>query len=436
VAAAPFTSWGNVIRKMYEIAPLPSRHAGFPQVPSQASVLPYGNGRSYGDSCLNVGAALIPTRSLDRFIAMDVERGIVTCEAGVLFDEIFRIIMPAGWFVPVTPGTRFVTLGGAIANDVHGKNHHRAGTIGRHIVRFELLRSDGQRLICSPTENAEWFRATIGGLGLTGVITWAQLQLRPVAGPRMSVETIRFANLDEFLQLQSESDRDFEYTVAWVDCLGTGSQLGRGWLERANHSAAPTSVQHAQSRGFNVPFAPPFSLVNAASLRVFNTLYYHRPRARHSDQWFESFFYPLDSIGNWNRLYGPRGLYQYQCVIPDGTARDGTAALLDAIARSGQGSFLAVLKAFGDLESPGMLSFPRKGMTLALDFPNRGQKLERLFTELDAIVGTAGGRLYPAKDGRMPGKLFREGFLNWQEFERFIDPRCSSSFWRRVVDGT
>jgi FAD/FMN-containing dehydrogenase len=367
---------------------------------------------------------------------MDAERGILTCEAGILFDEIFRIVMPAGWFVPVTPGTRFVTLGGAIANDVHGKNHHRAGTIGRHIVRFELLRSDGQRLTCSPTENAEWFRATIGGLGLTGIITWAQLQLRRVPGPCMSVEAIRFANLDEFLHLQSESDRDFEYTVAWVDCLGTGRQLGRGWLERANHSATPTPAQHARSRGLNVPFAPPFSLVNAASLRIFNTLYYQCPRPRHSEQWFETFFYPLDSIGNWNRLYGPRGLYQYQCVIPGDTPRDGTAALLNAIARSGQGSFLAVLKTFGALESPGMLSFPRKGITLALDFPNRGQRLERLFTTLDAIVGEAGGRLYPAKDGRMPGKLFREGFLNWQEFERFIDPRCSSSFWRRVVDGT
>jgi hypothetical protein len=206
-------------------------------------------------------------------------------------------------------------------------------------------------------------------------------------------------------------------------------------LERANHSAAPTALQRAQSRGLNVPFVPPFSLVNAASLRIFNTLYYHRPRPRHSEQRFESFFYPLDSIGNWNRLYGPRGLYQYQCVIPGDTARDRTAALLDAIARSGQGSFLAVLKAFGDLESPGMLSFPRKGITLALDFPNRGQPLERLFSTLDAIVGEAGGRLYPAKDGRMPGKLFREGFLHWREFERFIDPRCSSSFWRRVVDG-
>src|ERR1700761_4514614 len=179
---------------------------------------------------------------------------------------MFRVILPAGWFVPVTPGTRFVTWGGAIANDVHGKNHHTVGTIGRHIIRFELLRSDGQRLICSRTENPEWFSATIGGLGLTGVITWAQLQLRPIANPLMSVETIRFANLDEFLRLQSESDQDFEYTVAWVDCLGTGSQLGRGWMERANHAPARPAVKQAPTRGLNVPFAPPFSLVNAASL--------------------------------------------------------------------------------------------------------------------------------------------------------------------------
>ncbi len=398
-------------------------------------MLPYGNGRSYGDSCLNVGAALLPTRSLDRFIALDLEKGIVTCEAGVLFDEIFTITVPSGWFVPVTPGTRFITLGGAIANDVHGKNHHRAGTIGRHLVRFELLRSDGQRLICSAEQNPDWFNATIGGLGLTGVITWAQLRLRRIPSPLMRVETIRFANLTEYLQLQAESDRDFEYTVAWVDCLGKGSQLGRGWLERANHAPAKPGTRHAQSRGLNVPFAPPFSLVNAASLRLFNTLYYHRPRARHSDKWFESFFYPLDGIGNWNRLYGPRGLYQYQCVIPEAAGPDGTVALLDAIARSRQGSFLAVLKVFGDPESPGMLSFPRKGITLALDFPNRGASLERLFGELDAIVAAAGGRLYPAKDGRMPGKLFREGFPRWREFTRFMDPRCSSSFWRRVVDG-
>jgi FAD/FMN-containing dehydrogenase len=435
VTVQTFTSWGNVIRKPHESAPLLSRHAGFPVAPEQSSLLPYGNGRSYGDSCLNVGAALIPTRGLDRFISLDTTSGVVTCEAGILFDEMFRVIMPAGWFVPVTPGTRFVTLGGAIANDVHGKNHHAVGTIGRHILRFELLRSDGQRLICSPTENPQLFRATIGGLGLTGIITWAQLQLRPIAGPMMSVETVRFANLDEFLRLQSESDDGFEYTVAWVDCLGTGNQLGRGWFERANHSPTPAALPREPQRGLNIPFAPPFSLVNAASLRLFNTLYYHRPRVRRGERWFESYFYPLDSIGNWNRLYGPRGLYQYQCVIPDAAGSEGTASLLKAISRSGQGSFLAVLKGFGPLESPGMLSFPRTGLTLALDFPNRGQSLERLFGELDAIVRDAGGRLYPAKDGRMPPELFRSGYPRWREFSQYIDPRCSSSFWRRVMDG-
>jgi FAD/FMN-containing dehydrogenase len=433
--SGPFSSWGNVIRGQYEIAPLPSRHSDFPSGPPDSTVLPYGNGRSYGDSCLNAGAALIPTRSLDHFIEMDAERGIVTCEAGTLLDDILQLVMPLNWFVPVTPGTRFITLGGAIANDVHGKNHHGAGTIARHILRFELLRSDGQRLLCSPTENPEWFNATLGGLGLTGIITWATLQLRRISGPGMAVETIRFSNLDEFLQLQSESDRDFEYTVAWVDCLGTGKQLGRGLLQRANHAAADAALPEAKSGGLGVPIAPPFSLINAASLRIFNTLYYHRPQARHSVQRFDKFFYPLDGISNWNRLYGPRGLYQYQCVIPGAQGRDGTAELLNAIARSGQGSFLAVLKVFGALESPGLLSFPREGITLALDFPNRGAPLERLFVELDAIVRNAGGRLYPAKDGRMPGDLFRTGYPAWKEFTRFIDPRFSSSFWRRVMEG-
>jgi len=435
VTVQTFTSWGNVIRKPHESAPLLNRHADFPVAPQQSSLLPYGNGRSYGDSCLNVGAALIPTRSLDRFISLDTTSGMVTCEAGILFDEMFRVIIPAGWFVPVTPGTRFVTLGGAIANDVHGKNHHAVGTIGRHVLRFELLRSDGQRLICSRTENPQLFCATIGGLGLTGIITWAQLQLRPVAGPMMSVETIRFANLDEFMRLQSESDEKFEYTVAWVDCLGTGNQLGRGWFERANHSPTSAALPQQPQRGLNIRFTPPFSLVNAASLRLFNNFYYHWPRVRRGERWFESYFYPLDSIGHWNRLYGPRGLYQYQCVIPDAAGSEGTAALLNAISRSGQGSFLAVLKGFGALESPGMLSFPRTGLTLALDFPNRGQSLERLFGELDAIVRNAGGRIYPAKDGRMPPELFRSGYPRWREFAQYIDPRCSSSFWRRVMDG-
>lgn len=436
MAAQRVASWGNTLRALHSITRLANRHAGFPDIAAPTTILPYGNGRSYGDSCLNAGGALLQTRSLDRFIEFDTDRGILTCEAGVLLDEILRLALPGNWFVPVTPGTRFVTVGGAIANDVHGKNHHGAGTFSRHVIRFELLRSDGERLICSAGENPDWFAATCGGLGLTGVITWAQIQLRRVAGPFMDVETIRFANLDGFLALTAESDRDFEYTVAWVDCLARGKSLGRGLLQRANHSSMQTGTAAMRSRRLSIPLTPPFSLVNNASLRAFNSLYYHRQRgeSRHSVDYFESFFYPLDGIGHWNRLYGPAGFYQYQCVIPTACGRDATAALLETIARSGLGSFLAVLKSFGSLPSAGLLSFPREGITLALDFPNRGERLERLFRQLDTIVASAGGRLYPAKDGRMPGELFRSGYPEWRSFARFIDPRCSSSFWRRVME--
>ncbi len=430
------SSWGNVFRTEHTVFRLDSRHAQFPDIGPISSILPYGNGRSYGDSCLNTGAALLQTRNLDRFIAFDPLAGTITCEAGVLLQELLQLALPKGWFVPVTPGTQFVTVGGAIANDVHGKNHHGCGTFGRHVRRFELLRSDGTRRICSPTENPDWFGATVGGLGLTGLITWAELQLRPVAGPYVELETIRFANLDEFLSLSRESDRDFEYTVAWVDCLGRGSSVGRGLLQRANHSGVAPGTHKAPGAPFNVPFAPPVSLINSASLRLFNTAYYRRQWGdrKHTLEHYEPFFYPLDRIRNWNCLYGPRGLFQYQCVIPGESGRDSAAALLETIAGSGFGSFLAVLKLFGPLPSPGMLSFPREGITLALDFPNRGEPLERLFQRLDAIVGAAGGRLYPAKDGRMPGKLFRAGYPRWRELQQFLDPRCSSSFWRRVTE--
>jgi len=431
------SSWGNVISAEHAIVQLASRHQPFPDISPGTSVLPYGNGRSYGDSCLNVGGALLQTRSLDRFIAFDTESGSLVCESGVLLADILRVAVPRGWFVPVTPGTQFVTVGGAIANDVHGKNHHHTGTFARHVRRLELLRSDGQRIECSASENSEWFAATVGGLGLTGAITQAEIQLRRIAGPLMDVETIRFQNLDEFLALCAESDQDFEYTVAWIDCLEQGRQLGRGLLQRANHIESPSTDLRPRPRQRSVPFTPPFSLVNAASLRVFNAAYYHRQRGARNRRIsrFEPFFYPLDNVLHWNRLYGPRGFYQYQCVIPSAGGRDAAEALLKTIARSGLGSMLAVLKLFGALSSPGMLSFPRQGITLALDFPNRGERLERLFKELDHIVQSAGGRLYPAKDGRMPGSLFRSGYPRWTEFTRFIDPRCSSSFWRRVTEG-
>lgn len=430
------SSWGNVIRAEHTVFRPTSRHAPFPEIAPLPSILPYGNGRSYGDSCLNTGAALLQTRALDRFIAFDTEAGTLTCEAGVLLEEVLRVAVPRGWFVPVTPGTEFVTIGGAIANDVHGKNHHGAGTFGHHLLRFELLRSDGQRRVCSPTENSEWFAATLGGLGLTGVVTWAEIQLRRISSPYMDVETIRFGNLDEFLALSRESDRDYEYIVAWVDCLSRGSSLGRGLLQRANHSTVRAEAPPPQGPRIGIPFTPPISLINAASLRLFNTAYYHRQfgTRKRSVEHYKKFFYPLDGILNWNRLYGPRGLYQYQCVLP-GDGRDATAALLDTIARSGFGSFLAVLKLFGTPQSVGMLSFPQEGITLALDFPNRGEPLEHLFRQLDSIVSEAGGRLYPAKDGRMPGALFRSGYPRWQALAPFLEPRCSSNFWRRVTEG-
>lgn len=429
-------SWGNVVCAPHVVYGLHSRYDRFPEPPVGRTVLPFGNGRSYGDSCLNLGGGLIETRALDRFIHFDRDTGVLACEAGVLLADILHLVVPAGWFLPVVPGTCYVTVGGAIANDVHGKNHHQAGSFGRHVRQFELLRSDGTRLACSPTTNADWFAATVGGLGLTGVVTWAELQLRPIQGPHMDVESVRFANLEEFFALSAQFEPSYEYTVAWVDCLARGKRLGRGILQCANHAPGQAAAGLGPEKTLAVPFAPPVSLVNAVSLRIFNTVYYHRQHGRvvRARDYFQTFFFPLDRILRWNRLYGPSGFYQYQCVVPPEVAPRATAELLETISHSGLGSFLAVLKRFGSPASPGMLSFPREGVTLALDFPNRGARLERLFAALDRIVSSAGGTLYPAKDGRMPGTLFRSGYPRWREFSQYIDPACSSSFWRRVTE--
>jgi FAD/FMN-containing dehydrogenase len=426
-------SWGNVARGVHDIQRLRSRYDPFPPVTSSA--LPFGNGRSYGDSCLNDGGTLLLTRALDRFIHFDRDNGVLACESGVLLAEILKIALPAGWCLPVVPGTSHITVGGAIANDVHGKNHHRAGTFGCWVRQLELLRSSGERFVCSPGSNESWFAPTVSGLGLTGVITWAELQLRRVPGPWLAVETVRFGNLDEFFDLSSSSDQQYEYTVAWIDCLARGKHLGRGLLQRANHFEAATTT-HPAAFEASIPLMPPFSLVNAASIRLFNTVHYHRQRSkiRHSQEHLRKFFFPLDRIRHWNRLYGPRGFYQYQCVLPEVAARAATGQLLEAITHSGLGSFLAVAKCFGAVDSPGMLSFPQPGVTLAFDFPNRGPQVQTLFAALDDIISACGGRLYPAKDARMPGALFRSGYPRWREFAQYMDPLCSSSFWRRVTE--
>lgn len=428
-------SWGRYPKALQHLVPVNDRDSALPVI--SETKLPYGNGRSYGDSCLNPGGALLMTRALDRFIEFDPATGIVRCEAGVTLAEIIDIALPQGWFLPVTPGTRYATVGGAIANDVHGKNHHRAGSFGHHLRRLELLRSDGVRSELDPQDNTGMFAATVGGLGLTGLITWAELKLRRVPGPWIETESIRFDCLDDFFALSRDSAGDFEYTVAWIDCLASGKQLGRGHFLRGDHArgnshaATPSGMPNR-----SIPFVPPLSIVNSLTLRPFNNLYYWRQpgrRKRHVSH-YQSYFYPLDGINHWNRMYGPDGFLQHQCVLPPTTARDATAALLSEISRSGRGSFLAVLKEFGDAPARGMLSFPRPGTTLALDFPNTGPDLFSMLGRLDRIVAEAGGAVYPAKDARMSGTFFRQAFPAWEAFSHYIDPQFSSGFWRRVTE--
>jgi len=406
------------------------RMAALPQL--AGSLLAYGNGRSYGDVCLNSGATLLHTRGMDRFIAFDEASGVLSCEAGVLLSDILDVFVPRGWFLPVTPGTRFVTVGGAIANDVHGKNHHGAGTFGCHVRRFELLRSDGSRCLCSPGENADWFAATIGGLGLTGLITWVEMDLKRIAGVGVAVENFRFNGLDEFFSHNATAEASHDYTVAWIDCLAA---TPRGIFVAGDHVAASDLALPPRKPGnlpLTLPADWPFSLVNGVSLRAFNQAYYHRPLPAKAVVHYEPFFYPLDAVAHWNRLYGRKGFYQYQFVLPM-AARELLGDILRCIATSGQGSFLAVLKTFGHLPSPGLLSFPMPGVTLALDFPNRGAPTLALFERLDAMVGAAGGRLYAAKDARMSGEFFQRSTPRLSEFMPYIDPKFSSGFARRVL---
>ncbi len=402
----------------------------------EQSLLPYAYGRSYGDSCLNEGGVSLDVSHLRRFISFDEDEGLLCCEAGVSLAEILELVVPRGWFIPVSPGTKFVSVGGAIANDVHGKNHHKAGTFGCHVTRFELLRSSGERLICSPQENTNLFQATIGGLGLTGVILWAEFRLKPVVNAFIDMERIQFSSLDEFMQISAETDEKYEYTMSWVDILIGGRDLCRGIFMCGNNdqSRSRLSKNIGKRLPLVVPFDFPSFILNTFTVKSFNKLYYHSQFSKRVQRVvpYEPFFYPLDSIHEWNRMYGKRGFLQHQFVVP---FEDGFGAMREIIGRirqSGEGSFLTVLKTFGTIPSPGMLSFPRPGLTLALDFAYGGQKTLQLLDELDRIVGQSGGAVYPAKDARMSAENFQAFFPRWQEFAQYIDPHFSSSFWRRV----
>jgi FAD/FMN-containing dehydrogenase len=407
-------------------------------------LLGYGLGRSYGDSCLNQDGVLIQMSNLNRILTFDNQTGDLTCEAGVTLAEILRgFALPnsdgSAWFPPVSPGTRFVTIGGAIANDVHGKNHHFFGTMGRHVRSLELLRSDGSVHTCSPELDTALFRSTIGGLGLTGLILTATVRLRRVPSLALDVERIRFDGIKEFHALAYESQASWEYTVAWLDCVPRRGHRPNGIFMRANHAPAhtmsPPPVPSTRPR-FTVPVTPPFSLFNRVTGRAMNFVYARELRGRQAIRRiapYEKVFYPLDAVGDWNRLFGRRGFFQYQCVIPESAAEDATMELFECIAAAGEYPVLAVLKTFGDVPSPGMLSFPCEGTTIGLDFPNRGAQTLSLLDRLDSVTAAAGGRVYPAKDGRMSAERFRRYYPQWTEFASSIDPGFGSSFQRRVL---
>ena len=372
-----------------------------------------GLGRSYGDSSLS--DHVLETAFLNRFLSFDAQTGLLWCDAGMSLAEILDTFVPQGWFLPVTPGTRFVTVGGAIASDVHGKNHHLDGTFGAHVASINIILGDGSLVHTSPTEHADLFHATCGGMGLTGIIVAAAIRLKPISSSNIVETTIKARDLDAVLQ-SFEDNRSATYSVAWIDCLAKGKDLGRSILMLGEH-ASTGGLEVAPNNAVPIPIDMPSCLLNSASIGLFNTLYYQRVRQSSVTRSisFEPFFYPLDKLAHWNRLYGRAGFVQYQFVLPKQTGAVGMRTILERIAASGRGSFLAVLKAFG-AQNQNLLSFPMEGYTLALDF-KAGPAVFNLLDELDRLVLDFGGRLYLTKDARMSETTFKASYRAWEIFE-------------------
>ena len=431
----PYECWGRSIESHpARVVPLRWRDELPPLDGIDAPMLAYGVGRSYGASCLNNGGTLLDAAPLSRFIRFDRARGLLECEAGVTLAAILELVVPHGWFLPVTPGTKFVTVGGAIANDVHGKNHHRAGTLGRHVRSLTLVRSDGARLRCAASENGELYAATIGGMGLTGLIVSAEIALKRITSPRIIAENIAFRSIDAFVRLSAESDATHEYTVAWFDSMS--AKEARGIFFRGNHAQADTTPPRPTTHNPQpLPLSPLSAFLQPLTMRAFNTTYFHLAQRKQKPHVvdYDPFFYPLDAIANWNTMYGRSGFLQYQCVVPRAAGVAPVEEIVGRITRSQLGSFLTVIKTFGALPSPGMMSFPREGITLTFDFPAKHRRVFPLLDDLDALVAESGGSVYPAKDARMSAASFERFFPRWRDFAKHVDPRFSSSFWRRVT---
>jgi len=434
-----FRSWGQYPESFpHRVISLPWVDASlFVNKPENNSLyLAYGQGRSYGDSCQNNSETLIDTRQLNHIHFFDSEQGVLRCEAGVTLSDILSVIVPYGWFLPVTPGTQYVTVAGAVANDVHGKNHHRVGSFGNHVTQLELYRSNDESFICSPEQNTDLFHSTIGGLGLTGLIKWVEIKLKKVITPYISSKQKPFSCISDFFLLEGEDNS--EYNVAWIDTTSTSSKLGRGIFFSGEHSHQTLSVNKPtkdSSHKLNIPINFPNFTLNKYTVKAFNKLYYftNKNRQEQSQIHYALFFYPLDNIDNWNRMYGKRGFFQHQCVVPVDDGQEVITEILKLVSKKRMASFLSVLKKFGNIPSVGMMSFPREGYTLALDFPNYGSRTLNFLNEIDKLVQSVNGAIYPAKDARMSAEMFAQSFPGMEEFKRHIDPSFSSSFWRRVT---
>lgn len=377
------------------------------------SWISYAMGRSYGDSALNNQVLL--TRQLNKIIEFDEQEGILTCESGVSLEEIIDCFLPRGWFLTVTPGTKHITVGGAIASDVHGKNHHFDGSFSACVHSFELMLGDGDVLTCSREKNRELFLATCGGMGLTGVIVRASVQLKKVTSAFINQKTLKARNLKEIFELFEEYS-NWTYSVAWIDCLSKGSEQGRSLLMVGEH-AEDFQFRYKDSKKLSIPFDFPKFALNKYSVALFNELYYRKARKQVSESTstIDNFFYPLDSIYDWNRIYGKSGFLQYQFVLPKESSFKGLQKIISQISKSGLGSFLTVLKLFGP-GNENYLSFPMEGYTLALDFKVE-PKLFPMLNTLDKLVLDFNGRLYLTKDSRMSAEMLNQGYPELQTFK-------------------
>ncbi len=376
------------------------------------TLIPRGLGRSYGDSAL--AQHVLCLRSMDHFIHFDDTEGVVRCEAGVSLSDVLDVFVPKGWFLPVTPGTKFVTVGGAIASDVHGKNHHLHGCFSEYLVSFQLMLADGSVIECSREAHAELFYATCGGMGLTGVILTATFKLKKIDSAFIDETIIKAENLSQLFEL-FEQYKTATYSVAWVDCLATGNSLGRSLFMLGEHAQEGTLLP-SKNKKITIPCTMPAWLLNQYSISAFNALYYHKQRQNEVSHrvHYDKFFYPLDGLNHWNRLYGKNGFTQYQFVLPKSSGLTGMTEILEKITESRRGSFLSVLKACGPAnENP--LSFPMEGYSLALDFKMESG-LFQLLDSLDKIVASYGGRIYLTKDVRLPENMFKQTYARWQEF--------------------